>query len=77
MTKQTYRLTRRHGTYAAGVEIELSEAEAVALDNEAPGVLEGPITTEPAKAAPKVKPRAESDVDTVEANRRALFKESA
>ena len=38
--KQTYRLTRRYKDWGAGREVELTEDEAIRLDNEAPGVLE-------------------------------------
>jgi hypothetical protein len=56
MKKQTYRITRRHGSHAAGDEVQLTEAEAIAIENEAPGVLEGPITDEKPKAAEPAKP---------------------
>lgn len=40
MTKQTYRIRRRHDGYSAGDIVELTDAEAAALDNVAPGLLE-------------------------------------
>lgn len=70
-TEQTYRLTRRHGALAAGAEIKLSEAEAIQLNNEAPGVIEGPIAT-----APEAK-SAEPNTDMVAERRRVLVKESS
>lgn len=72
MSTHTYRLTRRHGAHAAGAELRLTEDEAQQLDNEAPGVLEGPYTAVPAKEAPKVK----SD-DGVATRRAVVFTEPA
>jgi hypothetical protein len=40
MKKQTYRMNRRHGPHAAGDELQLTEAEAQQIENEAPGAID-------------------------------------
>lgn len=62
MTKRLYIIGRRHGPYAVGDEVLLSEDEAQALDNEAPGIIvgiakdEGDVKAESEKLAkPRVK----------------------
>ena len=46
MKKETYRIRFRHAQWSAGDEIQLSEDEAIRLDNKAPGVLERIIPIE-------------------------------
>jgi hypothetical protein len=72
--KHSYRLRRRHGAWGAGAVVELTEDEAIRINNEAPGAIEGPIVVELPKPALKVK-AAEPDTDTVAERRRVLFKE--
>jgi hypothetical protein len=63
MTKLAYRFTRRHGTHAAGDEIQLTVDAAIQLENEAPGAIEGPLKAEEeAVEAPAAKRAARKDV---------------
>lgn len=62
MKKHIYRTQRRHGAWAAGAELHLTEIEAIQLENEAPGLLErlgeAPTEPQPTKPAPRAKDEA-------------------
>lgn len=62
MTKRTYRFTRGYGKHAAGAEVELTEVEAIRLNNEAPGVLERVGRESPPPARPAAKPVVKEDL---------------
>ena len=52
MSKHTYRYLRRHGSHAAGDEAQLTEEQAIGLENEAPGTIECVNEPAPPKSAP-------------------------
>lgn len=55
MKQQRYRVRYRYRDYHPGAEVELTEDEAIRLNNEAPGVVEhvGPVLVK--QPAPKAK----------------------
>lgn len=69
MTKRTYRLVRKHRDWAFGAEVQLTDDEAIHVNNETPGALEGPIEP-PKKETAKPEPKA----DTVIERRHVLIK---
>ena len=60
MKKFVYRVRYRYRAYHPGAEVELTEVEAIQLDNEAPGVVErvGPVLSPPKPAPKPVKDEA-------------------
>lgn len=68
MRKQTYRTLRRHGAHDAGAELSLTEDEAIRMNNESPGVLEGPIEVKAEARAVEAPAKPIEDAKPAKAN---------